>query len=493
MIARRVVTGLDTHSGYDSSCLEMLPESWHEEADVVVVGSGFAGLAAAIEAGMAGASVVILEKTKGRGGNSAISDGCVAAAGSPFQDKEGIEDSPELLYEDMMKAGLGINYPDLVRTVAEGSLEALQWTMDFLGVRYREKVIQLGGHSVPRTCVPQCESGSGIVIPLFAKIKELGMRIRTRTYLERLHRDKDGSVKGVGVREDYAFPDPRSGTPSHIKVRRAVVLATGGYANDVAFRTIQDPRLDERIDSTNRPSATADTLIEAMRIGAAPVHLSWIQLGPWTSPDEKRYGVGPLFADYVVSPFGILVNPDTGRRFVNELGDRKIRSDAMLSVGKPSIGVADVHGVSLSGKTIDKCVRRNVVMKFNTLEELAEAYRIPYPSLKKTVDQYNDFVRNRRDGEFGKPILKESKPLVHPPYYGMRVWPKVHYTMGGVRINAKTQVIDLAHQPIKGLYAAGEVTGGIHGGCRLGSLAITECLVFGRIAGKMAAADALWC
>jgi succinate dehydrogenase/fumarate reductase flavoprotein subunit len=98
-------------------------------------------------------------------------------------------------------------------------------------------------------------------------------------------------------------------------------------------------------------------------------------------------------------------------------------------------------------------------------------------------------VRNETDEEFGKPILKGSKPMVNPPYYGVRLWPKVHYTMGGIQINTKAQVIDLNHQPIERLYAAGEVTGGVHGACRLGGLSITECLIFGRIAGRNAAQE----
>jgi succinate dehydrogenase/fumarate reductase flavoprotein subunit len=128
-----------------------------------------------------------------------------------------------------------------------------------------------------------------------------------------------------------------------------------------------------------------------------------------------------------------------------------------------------------------------VVKSFKGLEDLAVAYNIPLEALRETIDRYNGYVRNEIDEEFGKPILKGSKPLAHPPYYGVRLWPKVHYTMGGIQINTQAQVIDLSHQPIERLYAAGEVTGGIHGACRLGGLAITECLIFGRIAGRNAA------
>jgi flavocytochrome c len=466
-----------------------LPSRWDETTDVLVIGSGFAGLAATIEAKNAGSSVIIIEKMKGRGGNSIISDGNVSVAGSLLQKKDGIEDSPELLYKDMLKAGLGLNYPDLARIVAERSKEVLHWTIDYLGVKYKETVTQFGGHSVPRTHITYNQSGSGIVRPLLSKVKELGVEVRTHAYLEKLLQDTDDSVKGIIIRDGYVFPDAESGTPKYIKARRAVILTTGGFANDIAFRVSQDPRLTRDVDSTNRAGTTAEALTEAMRICATPVHLSWIQLGPWTSPDEKMYGVGPLFADYIVFPYGVMVDPATGRRFVNEMGDRKTCADSILNIGTPCVGIADTEGIGQSGQIIDKCLKRGVVKSFNVLEDLAVAYSIPFEALRETIDRYNGYVRNETDEEFGKPILKGSKPMVNPPYYGVRLWPKVHYTMGGIQINTKAQVIDLNHQPIERLYAAGEVTGGVHGACRLGGLSITECLIFGRIAGRNAAQE----
>jgi succinate dehydrogenase/fumarate reductase flavoprotein subunit len=330
------------------SISDAFAEKWHETADVVIIGSGFAGLAAAIEAGNAGASVIILEKMKGRGGNSVISDGLVAAAGSILQMEQGIEDTPQDMFNDMLRAGLGLNHPDLVQLLVEKSAETL-------------------------------------------------------------------------------------------------------------------------------------------RIGAAPVHLSWIQLGPWTSPDERMYGFGPLFASYIAMPYGIMVDPASGKRFVNELADRKIRADAILNLGKPCIGIADARGVQASGQNIDKCLKRKVVKGFEDLTQLARNYGIPEKALQQTVKEYNTYVLQKQDNAFEKPILEGAKPLRMPPFYGIRMWPKVHHTMGGIRINTHAQVINLDGNPVEGLFAAGEVTGGVHGACRLGSCAITDCLVFGRIAGKNAA------
>jgi len=466
-------------------------ENWDEIADVVVIGSGFAGLTAAIEACNAGASVIILEKMKACGGNSIISDGGIAAADTPMQKKAGIKDSPELMYADMLKAGLGLNHPELVRVVAEQSNEVLQWSIDYLGVKYLERVDQFGGHSVPRCYTPLNVSGATIIKQQLKKVGELGMEVKTRMYFQAFIKDSDNRVCGVLVRDGYDHTKKDSGIDKYIKAKKAVILATGGFGADVTFRVAQDPRLTKEIDTTNKRFATAEALKEALKLGATPVHLSQIQLGPWASPDEKGYGVGPAFSDYILFLYGIVVDPITGKRFVNELADRKTLSDAILNIGKPCIGIADTKAVEQSGWNIHRCLEKGVVKNFNQLEDLASYYRLPYDTLQATVEKYNTYVTNNLDEEFGKPFPSKTAPMTHPPYYAIRLWPKVHHTMGGVQINVRGQVIDLNQNPIRGLFAAGEVTGGVHGACRLGSCAITDCLVFGRISGRNAAVEEL--
>jgi flavocytochrome c len=463
------------------------PQTWHEEADVIVIGSGFAGLAAAIEARRAGCSVIILEKMKGYGGNSTISDGVLAAAGTAMQAELKIADSPQMMYEDMLKAGLGLNQPQLVRVLTEKSQETYQWTIDVLGVEYLDRIDQFGGHSLPRCHTTHNRSGSAIIRQMLIKLAQLGMKIRTKTYLQSILLDSRERVCGLLVREGYEYPDPASGTAKYLKATKAVILATGGFANDIEMRTSQDPRLTRDIGSTNKFSTTGEALREALRIGALPVHLSWIQLGPWACPDEKGYGVGPDFASYIAFPYGIMVDPETGRRFVNELADRKIRADAILQIGRPCIGIADEGGVKASGHPIAHCLRKGVVKKFDLIEEVAAFYQIPLQAFKDTIEQFNRSVQHRLDNDQNKPILSNAQPLSNPPYFCMRLWPKVHHTMGGVLINTNAQVLNLSFQPIDGFFAAGEVTGGVHGACRLGSCAIIDCLVFGRIAGKKAA------
>jgi flavocytochrome c len=464
-------------------------QKWDEEKDIIVIGSGFAGLAAAIEAKNAGCSVIVLEKMKGYGGNSTISDGVMAAAGTAMQADRGIEDSPQLMYADMIKAGLGLNHPELVRTLTEKSAESFQWTVDYLGVKYLERVDQFGGHSVARGYTTHNRSGSAIIKQLLLKLKVLKVPVRTKVFLQNILKDSDGRVCGVRVREGYTYPDENSGALKTIKARKAVILTTGGFANDLDFRTSQDPRLDRDIMTTNKYSTTGEALREAIRISAMPVHLSWIQMGPWACPDEKGYGIGPDFASYIAFMYGILIDPATGKRIANELADRKTRADAILEKRHPCLVFADEKGVEVSGYRIEHCLKKGVVKKFEQVDAVADYYKIPAPAFKDTLEKFNRYVEKGIDEAFGKPILPNAKPLTHPPYYCMRVWPKVHHTMGGILINDNAQVLDLSKQPLKGFYAAGEVTGGVHGASRLSCCAITDCLVFGRIAGRNAASN----
>ncbi|SHJ85247.1 flavocytochrome c [Malonomonas rubra DSM 5091] len=462
---------------------------WDEEYDVVVVGSGFAGLAAAIEAKQAGASVIVLEKMRIPGGNSAISGGLVAVAGSPLQQREGIEDSPELLFADMLTAGMDLNHPELARLVAEQSPEILQWTQAFLGVKYSENLNYLGGHSVARTYVTANGTGSGIIQPMLAKCRELEIPVQMKTLLCALLKDENGRVEGVELCCDYLFPNKDSGRLQRVRARRGVVLACGGFGRDVEFRMTQDPRLNEKIETTNQLGATADALVVALQAGATPVHLSWIQMGPWASSDEKGWGVGSMFTMLAGFPYGIMVDAKTGKRFVNEGSDRRLRTDAMLTKDRIPVAIVDSEGVK-NATTLENCLKRGVVKAFDSIEGLADFNQIPLTALKETLERYHLSLEHGRDAEFGKPLAADLKPIEHPPFYSIRLLPKVHHCMGGVQINSRAQVIGIAdHQPIAGLYAAGEITGGVHGASRLGSTAIVDCLVFGRIAGRSAAAD----
>lgn len=462
---------------------------WNEEYDVVIIGSGFAGLAAAIEARRAGSSVIVLEKMGVPGGNSTISGGLVAAAGSPLQAKENIQDSPERMLADMLAAGQDFNHRDLAAIVAERSAETLLWTINELGVKYKPELSHLGGHSVARTYNTANTSGAGIIRPMLVKCREMDIPIRLKAFLTQLIVDAEGDMEGVEVREDYIFPNRESGIARRIRAKKAVILATGGFGQDKDFRAIQNPMLTEDVECTNHRGATAESLIMALKMGATPVQLSMIQLGPWASRDEEGFGVGSMFSMLAGFPYGILIDLRTGERFVNEQADRKLLVDAMLSSGRESIAIVDAMGVR-HASTLEQCLKRGVVRKFDTLEELAMANQAPLLPLKATIETYNALIEKGSDDRFGKPIPKDLLPMTHPPYYAIRLISKVHHCMGGIRINTKAQVLRIdTSEPIGRFYAAGEIVGGVHGASRLGSNAIPECLVFGRIAGSNAACE----
>jgi flavocytochrome c len=461
---------------------------WDEQKDVVIIGSGLAGLCAAIEASQAGASVIVFEKMKVTGGNTRISDGGVAAPNNYLQEKRGVEDSPELFYVDMLRAGLGLNNPDLVKVLAEKATEAIEWTRETLGVKYLNRLDRFGGHSVARCLTTHNHSGADFIKAQSTLLKQKGVEIRTRCLLTRLQTGSQGAVNGVQIRSDYKFPDDNSGIVRNIHANRAVILATGGFGNDIQFRMTQNPGLDESVSSTNHRGATAEGLIAALELKAAPVHLSWIQLGPWGCADEKGFGRGASFASYSVYQTGILVDPATGQRIVNEWADRRRRCEAIFKTGHICIGIVDADGAEVAAESLQHCLKRGDVKPFATLTELASAFEMPDGQLEMTVKSYNHRVRKGGRDPFGKPLAHSAKPLVKPPFYAIRLWPKVHYTSGGVRIDSKAQVIDLNNRPIPHLFAAGEVSGGIHGASRLGNCSLTECIVFGRIAGQQAAA-----
>ncbi len=459
---------------------------WDETADVVVVGSGAAGLCAAIEAAMAGASVIVIEKMKLAGGNTRISDGGLSAAGNFLQKKRGVKDSPKRLINDMRKAGLDLNHLPLLSVVAEKGAEALDWTRKVLGVRYQDRLDRFGGHSVARSVTTKSHCGVDIVNAQIRTLMPMGIAIRTRTRLTDLVADPTGRICGVKTLSGYNFSTNDFESKTNLRAKKAVVLATGGFGSDVAFRMEQNPVLDASMDSTNHRGATAEGVVAALRQGAAAVHLPYIQTGPWGCVDEKGYGKGGRFAAYSIYPCGILVDPATGRRIVNEWADRKQRSEAIIATRHPCLGIVDVKGALQDSESLGTCLKHGKVKPFETLKELATAYGVDSTELEKTVGAYNAGVQANATDAFGKLLGRSATPVARPPFYAIRLWPKVHYTCGGVRIDDRARVLDARGRPIKGLFAAGEVCGGIHGADRLGGCALTECIVFGRIAGRAA-------
>ena len=472
-----------------------VPAKWDETVDVIVVGSGFAGLAAAIEAHKAGAKTIVLEKMPTAGGNSIINGGILTATGCPQQKKHGIKDSPELLAKDMLVAGLYLNNPAKVKFLAERALSNYEWTVKELGVEYNpDSIGQEGGHSVPRYVFTKNGSGSAIVSKELAKLKEFKVPVRTRCYVKHIIRDDKGRVLGLEVLDGYRFPKADSGKTKFIRANKGVVLCYGGFSRDVPYRTMQDPKLVASLDSTNQLGATSELWRETSRIGCAQVQNDWIQCTPWNNPKEKGMGLGWTFAQSGAAEYGLWVNTD-GKRFVDELANRKVRADAIMAEqneGRRAVAICTEENVKALNVarpgTLAKLVEQKIVGKYNTLEEVAAAFKINVENLKKTVADFNKAVESKKDPEFGRYINNEQKPLTSGPWYAAEMSPKVHHCMGGLVTNLDAQVIDIStDKPIPGLYAAGEATSGVHGAVRLGSCAILDCLVNGRVAGEKCA------
>lgn len=430
----------------------------------------------------------LIDKMSVFGGNSALNGGDMAAVGTPLQKEAGVEDSVDLMIEDMLRAGKNYNHTDRVRTVAENSAAAVEWCTS-LGVEFT-KLNFHGGHSVPRTNTTSNATGSDIIKAQVGRLEELGGSVELKTKLERLIEDESGRIIGAELKEGYTFGTESSGRSTFVKANKGVVLASGGFSNDVQMRMIHEPRLTEELTSTNHDGATGESLREALKHKAMDVHLDWIQLGPWTSPDEPSFGFTPQFCERLVG-FGLMIDPETGKRFVKETGDRKERADKMLELGHITLVMGDKLAVEqqVAPRILVGGLGNGVIMEFDTLDAIASEFSIPADEFKAEVERWNGFVSAGKDDDFDALILENATPMENPPFYVAKLWPKVHHTMGGLVTNLQAQVIDQDFNPIPGLYAAGEICGGTHGAVRLGSCAITDCVVFGRIAGQEVAKE----
>lgn len=466
---------------------ELVPTAtpkWERTLDVLVVGSGYAGLCAALEAKANGANPLVIEKMVILGGNSLLCGGGVAAPGSDLQKKAGVKDSAEQLYQDMLKSGGGLVHEDLARVIADNALSTYEWVRDEIGVKF-DRLGYHGGHSVPRSAAYQKGNGAKLVKALVEKCKANGIKIENRTRLEEIYTE-NGRVVGVAVRVGFNFPKMDSGKLAYWRVEKGLVLAGGGFSQNVALRQFHDPRLGPKLESTNQPGATGDALQAAMRVGATTLHMDWIQLGPWTSPDEPGFGVAPKIVEAVVG-FGLMVDPVTGKRFVNETGNRKVRSDAIVATGHPAILCVSTANVKhVPKEALEKGLANGVVKKFASAAELADYHKIPKDAFLESVKRWNEYVVKKSDPDFKAKIFDDAV-VNEGEFYSVRLWPRVHYTMGGLGINAKAQVLNGSLEPIPGLFAAGEICGGVHGMVRLGTVSIADCLIFGRTAGRNAA------
>ena len=467
--------------------------AWDEECEVLVIGSGYAGLAAALTAKEAGADVKVIEKLAIEGGNSSVAAGDMAVCCSSVQEREGVQDSVDDYVNDMLVAGLYLNDKEKCRVIAEKSNETWEWTLT-MGATWdvnddgEHYLYPYGGHSVKRSIAQGVGGGRNVTAPFTQKLAEMGVPVETGRMLTQIVRDEDGRAVGVVVHDDPQGNDVSTGTPATIRATKGIVVATGGFGRDVEFRMAQDPRLDETVDCTNMAGATAESLKALVAAGAMAVQTDWIQLLPFMSPDEVGYGVAAFYTDGQAS-YAPTLDAATGRRVVNEMTDRKRYADAILATGQPCVQISCKKALYAGGSGLENAIEAGIVHEFASLEEAAEFYGMPVDAVVDEMARYNGFIESGVDEDFGKEFAEDAQPIDEPPFYGVRLWPKVHHCMGGVKTDVDCRMLDMDLQPIPGLFAAGEVAGGIHGACRLGSCATADCLVNGRIAGGMAAAE----
>lgn len=437
--------------------------------DIVIVGSGGAGLTAAIEATNKGAEVIVVEKMAFMGGNTNYATGGMNAAGTKYQEAKGIEDSPELFYQDTMKGGYNKNDPELLKYLTEKSAETIYW-LESLGADLHE-IGRSGGQSVDR--IHKGPGGMPVgthLMDVFTKqVKELGIDVRLNTKAVEILTDGD-KVTGIKV-------ENKDGNTYNINAK-AVILASGGFGANPELVEKYKPSL-KGFGTTNQPGATGDALLMVEKLDVALTDIAEIQTHPTVVPFYNE-----MITEGIRGDGAILVNRDA-KRFVNELETRDVVSEAVLAQeGKTAFLVLD-KTVFEKASTYKSYRDQGFLKEAATLDDLAKLMDVDAETLKQTIEDYNKYVREKSDPDFGRTSLEVE--LVTGPFYYVEIAPAIHHTMGGVKINTNCEVINNSGQVVKGLYAAGEVTGGVHGGNRIGGNAVADITVFGRTAGAKAA------
>ena len=436
--------------------------------DVVVIGAGASGMSAAIEAADAGFDVILLEKMPYVGGNTARATAGINIVGSPFQDEMGIVDSKELFVNDVLVSGHSLNNKIMVEKLANESSDALNW-LDNMGADLTDIGI-LAGHAVPRTLRPSGGQpvGSEIVRVLKKNVDEKGIALRLENKAISILTEASGEVSGVSVVD-------RSGRTYTIHAKN-VIIATGGFGGSPEMYVYYNQEL-KGYKTTNSPSATGDFITLVAPLDVKLVDMSYIQTHPTVS-----YEYGMLITEAIRGNGGILIN-NKGLRFSDELENRDLLSADILSQPDQEVYLVFNEEIKTSLASSSDYINMDIILSADTLDSLAEQMRIDKQTFQKTIVNYNQFVAQQSDTDFGRRSLERT--LESGKYYAIQVIPGVHYCMGGILIDDKARAIDSKGQIIKGLYASGEATGGIHGLNRLGGNSLLDAVVFGRIAGRL--------
>ena len=438
------------------------------ETDIVVVGAGGAGMTAAINVAQADKKVILLEKMAYAGGNTTKATGGMNAAETHYQEEQEIEDSVAQFVEDTMKGGKEINNKDLVTVMAENSAAGIEW-LDEIGAPL-PKVSFSGGATNARIHAPEDGSGVGeyLVEAFLKKIDELGLEVMYDTKATELIVE-DGKVVGVKASSKDTEYTIKAG---------AVILTTGGFGANEEMYTQYRPDLKGTV-TTNAPSATGDGIVMAEAVGADLVDIDQIQLHPTVEQETSI-----MITESVRGNGAILVN-QKGERFINEMETRDVVSAAELEQEGQYAYIIFDQKLRDGLKAIEKYVSNGLTVESDTIEGLAEEIDVDPAVLTETMETWNKAVADQKDEAFGRDTGMDND-LTTAPYYAVKIAPGIHHTMGGIKIDVHAQVIDKDGNAIPGLFAAGEVTGGVHGANRIGGNAVADIVVFGRVASASA-------
>ena len=441
----------------------------NDSYDVVIIGSGGTGLAAAIQANELGMKVAVLEKEEELGGNTNRASSGMNAAETNVQLKHGVIDNVADFYHETYKDGGRLNDKDMLGYFVYHTAPAVDWLADH-DIKL-DDITVTGGMSKKRTHRPASMApiGGFLVKSLLGVVAKENIPVFNNTKVTKLLQAADGRIKGVEV---------KSGDLTKKVDAKAVILATGGFGASKEYIERFRPDLKD-YKTTNQPGATGDGLKLAENVGAELMQMNLVQVHPTVQQDHPHVY---LIGEAVRGEGAILVNAQ-GERIVNELNTRKIVSNAITALPEHSAYLIFDQGIRDRAKAIEFYDKTGLVVHGDTIEDLAQNLNMDPTTLKATVNTWNQAVSSHDDEQFHR-TTGMDRGITKPGFFAIHIAPAIHYTMGGIHITPKTQVLDGNGDIIKGLYAAGEVAGGLHGNNRVGGNSIAETIVFGRQAGQ---------
>lgn len=436
--------------------------------DVVIVGSGATGLITAIQAAELGLKPVVFEKMDKLGGNSTRASSGMNAAETYVQLNHHVIDSFEDFYNDTYIGGGKRNNVELLKYFTSHAGLTIDWLKQH-DIELEDLTIT-GAMNTTRTHRPNSQApiGAYLVTSFLQIIEKMGIEVYNNVSVDKITRD-DEKITGVVISDENGN--------QHQVAGKAVLLATGGFgANKELIGQYRKDLTSYR--TTNQEGATGDGLKLATDVGAALVDMDQIQVHPTVQQDNDH---AFLIGEAIRGEGAILVNTD-GNRFVNELDTRQKVTDAINEQAtKHAYLILDAEVVN-HAPAVRFYDSIGMVVHGQTIDELAKNIDVDADNLTQTIETWNQAVVNQ-DDQFGRKTGMDRQ-LNHPEFMAIHIAPAVHYTMGGIKINHYTQVLNQDDQVINGLFAAGETSGGLHGNNRIGGNSIAETVVFGRQAGQ---------